>query len=128
MHGRPSQPCGSGPASPGLHARRLPLQRRRRGQLRARSVASQGSATSAGLLNPAELAELQQPRDAPGHGLDGRSSKEMKVYRVSSPALAIFASSTCRPRSGRSCKRGAAEVGDCSLIGCELAKKKGRSP
>ena len=87
-----------------------------RPQLRARSVASQGSATSAGLLSPAELAELQQPRDAPGHGLDGRSSKEMKVYRVNSPAMAIFASSTCRPHSGRSCKSGAAERGDFSIL------------
>ena len=128
VHESPPHAGGSGPAGPGFCGRRLPLQRRRRGQLRARSVASKGSANSAGLLSPAELAELQQPRDALGLGQDARSSKEMRVYRVNSPPLAIFARRTCRPRSGRSCKRGAAEGGDFSLIGCELAKKKGRSP
>ena len=91
-------------------------------------VTSKGSANSAGLLSPAELAELQQPRDALGLGQDARSSKEMRVYRVNSPPLAIFARRTCRPRSGRSCKKGAAERGDFPRIACESAKKKGRSP
>ena len=128
MHERPSQPGGSGPANPGLCACRLPLQRHRRGHLRARAVASKGSANSAGFPSQAELAELQQPRDALGLGQDARSSKEMRVYRVNSPPLAIFARRTCRPRSGRSCKRGAAEGRDFSRIACELAKKKGTSP
>ena len=76
MHERPSQPGGSGPANPGLCSCRLPLQRRRRGHLRARAVASKGSANSAGFPSQAELAELQQPGDALGYGQDAPQREE----------------------------------------------------
>ena len=76
VHGSPPHAGGSGPAGPGFCGRRLPLQRRRRGQLRARSVASKGSANSAGFPSQAELAELQQPGHALGHGQDAPQREE----------------------------------------------------
>ena len=68
-------------------------------------VTSKGSAAAAGKTCSAGLAELQQLGDGPGLSQHGWISSRMTAYRVNLPPLAIFASHTCRPRSGRSCKK-----------------------